>query len=268
MEINDFPSEENRKIRQKLELPFVEKRDDWGSWVYDHRIGICMTVIIYLLIGIAFVTAKIVINDIESTQGFYIEMEKELIPESEKIEIEQEKMEQMTREQFNEVKNIAMNANAKLDAGLKDDKGTKASDIYNEAKALEDKLSSGRQSYERGMQEEQDILNSRNQQKKGSNEKREESRVNGRVTVTYSLDGRRATYLHIPAYQCEGGGEIVVGITVNRNGKVIAASISRGSGDNCLQEMAVAAAYASKFNVDGSAPDKQQGTITYLFIPQ
>ena len=38
--------------------------------------------------------------------------------------------------------------------------------------------------------------------------------------------------------------------------------------DDCILDRAVEAARLSRFNVDGSAPDRQQGTITYLFVPQ
>ena len=91
----------------------------------------------------------------------------------------------------------------------------------------------------------------------------------GRVLVSYSLPGRTDVYLHTPAYQCEGGGEVTVAITVNRNGKVTAASLKETTtSSNCINETAVTAARNSRFNVDGSAADRQSGTITYIFVPQ
>ena len=69
------------------------------------------------------------------------------------------------------------------------------------------------------------------------------------------------------AYQCEGGGEVVVGITVNPSGEVVAAKVASG-GDDCMREAALEAARNSLFNIDDSAPARQSGTITYLFIPQ
>ena len=56
-------------------------------------------------------------------------------------------------------------------------------------------------------------------------------------------------------------------ITVAPSGEVIAARV-RSGGDDCMRETALQAARASSFNIDSSAPDRQQGTITYMFIPQ
>ena len=78
---------------------------------------------------------------------------------------------------------------------------------------------------------------------------------------------RKSRYLHIPAYQCEAGGEVVVQITVDNGGDVIAAKVRQG-GDECMRQTALNAAYRSQFNIDNSAPARQVGTITYIFIPQ
>ncbi|MBQ5754016.1 MAG: energy transducer TonB, partial [Alistipes sp.] len=40
--------------RQRLRLPFDDRKQDAGGWAYDHRIGLSVTLIVYLLIGIAF----------------------------------------------------------------------------------------------------------------------------------------------------------------------------------------------------------------------
>ena len=75
--------------------------------------------------------------------------------------------------------------------------------------------------------------------------------------------------MHVPAYQCEGSGQVVVAITVNRNGKVTSANIkSSSSQEDCLTDRAIEAARLSRFNLDASAPASQSGTITYLFQRQ
>ncbi len=93
--------------------------------------------------------------------------------------------------------------------------------------------------------------------------------MKGRVTVSFSLTNpvRTSRRLVVPAYQCEGGGEVEVSVTVNRSGEVTAAHVEYG-GDACMRETALRAARASLFNIDQSAPARQQGTITYIFIPQ
>ena len=71
----------------------------------------------------------------------------------------------------------------------------------------------------------------------------------------------------VPAYQCAGGGDVTVSVTVDRAGKVTGARVTEG-GDDCMRESALRAARNSLFNIDDSAPARQTGTITYIFIPQ
>jgi TonB family protein len=88
--------------------------------------------------------------------------------------------------------------------------------------------------------------------------------------LSWSLDGRKASRLPIPAYRCYGGGEVTVIITVNNRGDVLNAKVDDGvsSKDHCLQEFAVRAARLSKFSASPEAPARQMGTITYAFIAQ
>jgi TonB family protein len=90
--------------------------------------------------------------------------------------------------------------------------------------------------------------------------------------VSFSLSNptRYSDNIVVPGYRCEKGGEVVVDITVNRSGDVVAAAVNKGlsDSDNCMHETALDAARRSRFNLDGSAPERQTGTITYLFIPQ
>lgn len=64
-------------------------------------------------------------------------------------------------------------------------------------------------------------------------------------------------------------GKITVSVTVNRQGRVVAASYKGGSGAIASSEAArqscVQAARASQFSVDNNAPASQKGTITYTF---
>ena len=38
--------------RPRIKLPFDNRREDMGSWTYDHRIGLCVTLIAYLALMI------------------------------------------------------------------------------------------------------------------------------------------------------------------------------------------------------------------------
>lgn len=103
----------------------------------------------------------------------------------------------------------------------------------------------------------------------GEDSEHQDRKVKGRVTVSFSLTDpvRTSRYLAVPAYKCEGGGEVVVEITVNRAGDVTNARVVEG-GDECMRSSALGSARRSRFNIDDSAPARQQGTITYIFIPQ
>ena len=101
-------------------------------------------------------------------------------------------------------------------------------------------------------------------------QKAQEKPYSGPSVLSWSLDGRKASHLPIPAYRCYGAGEVTVIITVNNQGDVINAKVDEGisSNDACLRTFAVRAARLSKFSISTEAPARQMGTITYAFIAQ
>ena len=58
----------------KLQLPFEQKKTDAGEWAYDHRIGLCVTLIAYLVLAIAFMVGKIVVGAKPSVQGIILSL--------------------------------------------------------------------------------------------------------------------------------------------------------------------------------------------------
>ena len=142
-----------------------------------------------------------------------------------------------------------------------------SSSLKESAEAVGERMQANRDAYEQGLAEERAIRERMG--RSGKDDRTQDSRARGRVTVSFSLTDpvRTRRYLEVPAYQCEGGGEVVVGITVNPSGEVVAAKVASG-GDDCMREAALEAARNSLFNIDDSAPARQSGTITYLFIPQ
>lgn len=83
------------------------------------------------------------------------------------------------------------------------------------------------------------------------------------------LEGRTVVgSLPRPVFESGDGGKVVVKIVVNREGKVISA-VAGAPGttisDSVLRERARKAALGAHFNVSGSAPEAQEGTITYVF---
>ena len=138
-------------------------------------------------------------------------------------------------------------------SALKDDRGTDADKLYEDARRLAEDLKGGVAPDEPDEKEDKKV--------------REYS---GPSVVSYTLDGRKASRLPIPAYRCYGGGMVTVLIKVNNNGDVIDAKVQEeiSSPDKCLRDFAVRAARMSKFSKDAKAPARQAGDIVYQFIAQ
>lgn len=189
-------------------------------------------------------------------------------------EAPQKPVEEIDPGHYEQVMNRTSDLNAKMDASLKDDRGTQADKLLAEAERVQQELAAGQQAFRSGMDEIAEMSKRRKMPKstssasKSSSSQRQTVKVQGNVTVSYDLAGRTATYLHVPAYQCREGGTVIVGITVNRNGEVTGAEVEKASPGDCIAERAVQAARASTFNADAGAPDRQRGTITYVFVAQ
>ena len=214
--------------RPRIKLPFDNRREDVGSWTYDHRIGLCVTLIAYLALMIVFVSSKIVVGRRTHQQGMYIDLQTLAEMEQERDRLEREVRERQRQEEIDwrSIRNQASNENA-LTEKLRDARG------------------------------------------KEDGAERQDRKVKGRVTVSFSITDpvRTSRYLEVPAYLCEGGGDVTVSVTVDRAGKGTGARGTEG-GDDCMRESALRAARNSLFNIDDSAPARQTGTITYIFIPQ
>ncbi len=261
----DNPPKPVRKPR--LRLPFDNRHKDAGTWTFDHRIGLCVTLIAYLVLMIVFVSSKIVVGRKSHQQGLFIDLQTLAELEQERDRLEQEiRDKQRDPIDWKSVQNQVSNENA-LNEKLKDDRGTNAAELNREAAEAEARMRANREAYEQGLAEERAIRERNGGQ--GNDQQREDRKIKGRVTVSFSLVNpvRHERHLEIPAYQCEGGGEVLLEVTVDRGGKVLNARVKEG-GDDCMRESALRAAYLSRFNIDDSAPAKQTGTITYTFIPQ
>ena len=266
---NSVASPDRTPRPPKLQLPFEQKKNDAGEWAYDHRIGLCVTLIAYLVLAIAFMVGKIVVGAKPSVQGIIIDTKTLAELEAEKMRLEQEvRARQQAQEggDWRDVRNQYSNENA-LEERSRDDRGSMSSSLKESAEAVGERMQANRDAYEQGLAEERAIRERMG--RSGKDDRTQDSRAKGRVTVSFSLTDpvRTRRYLEVPAYQCEGGGEVVVGITVNPSGEVVAAKVASG-GDDCMREAALEAARNSLFNIDDSAPARQSGTITYLFIPQ
>lgn len=253
--------------RPRLRLPFDQRREDAGTWAWDHRMGLCVTLIAYLVLMIVFVSSKIAVGRKPHEQGMYVDLQTlaELERERNRLEEEVRRRQENDPIDWSSIRNQTSNENA-LDEQLRDDRGTNTAELNEAAAEAAERMRANREAYEQGLAEERAI---RERQGKGGDQEARDRKVKGRVTVSFSLTDpvRHSRHLVVPAYLCEGGGEVIVAITVDRTGKVTGARVEEG-GDECMRSTALRAARSSRFNIDESAPAKQSGTITYLFIPQ
>lgn len=262
------PQPKPRKPR--MHLPFDNRKKDAGEWAYDHRLGLSVMVIVYLLLGIVFFSSKIIIGNRPHMQGIYVDLQtlEELEKEKERLEREIE-MKQQDDIDWSKIRNLQSN-DAVLNEELKDDRNTNTAAINESIKSVAKGMADNRAAYEAGLAEANDILKNRPQDENTSKSKQgEDSKYKGGVTVRFEFRDpvRTKRHLVVPAYTCDTGGQVVVAVTLDQGGEVIAARIKSG-GDEIMREEALKAARASIFNIDSSAPLRHEGTITYTFLPQ
>ena len=266
---NNTPKNEQQPPRQRkarLRLPFDNKREDPVNWIYENRIGLCVTIIVYLVISIVFVSAKIGASKREIPNTMYIDLGAVELLKDERDRLLEEVRRKNNEFDWKSVRNLSSNENA-LNENLEDEKGTDVSELNAAAEAIEKERRANREAYERGLREANAIGENREQGESGK--ERKDSKRKGNVTVSFSFKNpvRYSRYLVKPAYRCEGGGEVIVSVVVNQRGEVTSAWVESG-GDECMRQTAVESARNSRFDINNSAPAKQQGTMTYIFIPQ
>ena len=262
-------------------LPFEKGPTDLGSWAYEHRVGLCCMIIAYLAFGIVFVSVKIAMNQERVEGAMYID----LTDMQQALETLQQQVPEQQDEgdDFSNVKNRISDENGRSEsvgrttastAGGGASSSKSIADFMEgldeEAAAVAGRVKASQDAFAKGRREEQEMIaRSKAQREAKEGEKESGVKQKGSVLISYWLPGRRDVSLYMPAYQCEGGGEVTVNITVNRNGKVVSASMKESStNSSCINDMAILAARTSRFNVDDTGSDKQSGTITYIFVPQ
>ena len=100
------------KRRKPLRLPFDGRSQDAGGWAYDHRVGLSVTIIVYLLLGIAFISSKIVIHGRSSTQGMIVDLQTLEMLEDERDRLEKEVRRNNANIDWKSIRNLSSNENA------------------------------------------------------------------------------------------------------------------------------------------------------------
>lgn len=230
----------------------------------EDRAGLELTIIIHLVALIVLLILGIG-TSVRQENSFILDFSGEELRELEKKkeELQNEvsrKLDELIANggQVPEKRNIAVNAT------LKDDRNSTADaeQLYKDAKRLENDLKKGH-----GIEVGQEAPKTSGEQEE---KKEEEKAYSGPSVLSWTMEGRKACHLPIPAYRCYGEGVVTVFITIDKQGKVVNVAIDdlSSDSDSCLREFARKAAKASRFTADLNAPSRQVGSITYSFIAQ
>ena len=231
----------------------------------DQKAGLYITAIVHLAVIIILLLVRIGF-EIQKENSFVLDFTRQ---EEVEREQEQQQLERTTAERLEEmlsalpqteIRNVTVDRSA-----LKDDRGTNAEELYREAERLAQELRDGQN---RAQEPEEVAVAPRPQEKEPTPQ--EVRPYSGPSVLAWSLDGRKASHLPIPAYRCYGAGEVTVIIAVNNRGDVVNAKVDEklSTADGCLRNFAVRAARLSKFSASPTAPARQMGTITYAFLAQ
>ena len=236
----------------------------------DEKAGLYITAIIHLAVIIVLLACQIR-STVRNGNSFLLDFSAQERKEEKqrKEELHQsaiDKLEQMlAAAEVNAgapVRNVTVNASEQT---LKDDRNTDAEQLYKDAERLKQELLDGHN------QKDDDFADISKPAPKKENKKEEKKKAySGPSVLSWTLEGRKASKLPIPAYRCMGAGQVTVSISVDNSGRVMDARVvdAASSSDRCLREFAVRAARLSRFSASATAPARQQGSIVYSFIAQ
>jgi TonB family protein len=255
---------QNRK--QRLDLPFMKRRRDPVDWIYDHRAGVFSLVALALVMAILFIGSRIIIRTPQPDDAIVVDLRtvEELRQEARRLQ--REVALRQSEADLGEIRNAITNEGAEL----RDDRNTDMASMRDQFDDVNQSLRGNRDAWDQGLADIEAMKGEKNG--KGERNAGNDTRAKGRVLVEFSLMNptRWSVDLIVPGYRCESGGEVVVAVTVDRSGDVVAATVDKNasSSDPCMHETALDAARRSRFNIESSAPERHTGTITYIFIPQ
>jgi len=236
--------------------------------------AVMATIIIHLTVAVIFVSVKISALKREIAAEIILSIDEEMPDEDMEKALELAKSDQFQgispEEMVNIIKNIA---DKPLDLDPKEyeemvREEMVRSGLLNERNLIDQQ----KMAEEAGIE---DIIATPEEVKPQVTEKKEKHQEKGTfrgpTRIFYDLAGRHHVYLPIPIYKCEGAGQVMLAIVVDRSGNVLRAELASKlstTRDQCLTETAVEHALKTKFNADQSAPEKQGGYLTFVFVSQ
>ena len=259
--------------------------DRFFDFFERHKVPIVGTVLVHFLIVAAFSFFGLRTHPDERTSVIKMDFtEPKVVPTQEEIK---QKVKSQVQEQLNhasnKAKNLASTSQLPADYNKINEKAVNQEtrkrveeEINERLKSLEKKvIAEQRESgYGYTQKEAEALINSKKQQqleKVVEQDASSEGAVEGPTNISYRLENRYDTYIYVPVYLCEHGGEVTVNIVVDQSGKVAGAKIdleSSGTNDRCLLDAALKAAYSARFNATKSAPGLQKGAMTFRFVGQ
>ncbi|MBR5611075.1 MAG: hypothetical protein IKW65_06105 [Bacteroidales bacterium] len=235
----------------------------------DEKAGLYLTVIFHLIL-IIVILAYSIHRTVSQETSFVLdftkqeELEREREIQAFKESVSAELDELIAQSRQSAPRNVAVDA-SRSGERLRDDRSANPSEVYDEARRLQEKLDASRREAQEAMDSEDNVAIGQ----KKEETKSKETYV-GPSVLSYRLEGRKGQSLPIPAYKCIGGGDVTVAIIVNRKGYVVNVKVVENvsSPDICLQDYAMRAAKRSRFTASSTAPERQAGEIVYRFIAQ
>jgi hypothetical protein len=238
-----------------------------------HKIGILATIVFHLLLITVFLVVQLTTLKPKKETQVLIDFE---LPEDLQKEIKQkqEEVKKLNSQEFIKSMqqeyvghNIAVNEADNSRQNIE----KMVNDIKNELN-INDKRTDNNPEDQKPLQKIEPVpLSGNSKPAYTTNEKGERTFYKGATTITYFLEGRTDVYIPVPVYKCQGGGKVSLEIEVDKNGYVIKATINKKESvitDECYSEAATNAALTTRFNAKGTAPDRQAGRISYIFVAQ
>lgn len=235
----------------------------------EDKAGLYVTVIVHLVVLIVLLIAGLG-STIKKESSFVLDFSK--VEDLEKLQrelaLQQQVNDKLNRMLAEEGIGTSPVRNVTVDRGsLKDDRGTDAEQLYKDAERLQQSLD---KTFNRSEDDDIAEIPSEKPAEQQNKKSQDAPAYKGPSVLSWTLEGRKASKLPIPAYRCMGAGEVKVLITVDNSGTVTGAKVDEtaSSADACLRSYAVRAARLSKFSADPKAPARQTGDIIYQFIAQ
>lgn len=237
--------------------------------------GFLGTVVIHLLVGIIFLSAKI-------TGIHTAEVQLEVItPEVKKVEAADEKLETIEekREELEKMQAMVdayiMNQsrrNVGVNVSGKEPSTSDIDQIRSEIEAAKKQMASVQENLDQQRNKPEPASDDKGEVVSTKHNEKIQGKLavyKGPTNIYYDLANRRDVYLYVPVYKCQGLGRVVVQITVAADGSVENAKVNKEASDNdeCLHDAAYDAALRSSFSKEPSGKS-QKGSITYLFVAQ